>query len=129
MPCLAAKAWVRDASRAATAAITTSALPLAGLMTARGAIRAAPRTPTRTCPDTELTLALGPVCRGYRRNPRQRAAHSHFSAPPTIWAPGRLAPGATAGEGGGVFGPDPDADEVGGQEGQPRQPLQHAEQR
>lgn len=37
----------RGASRAATAATTTSALDLAGVMSAIGAMRAAPRTPIR----------------------------------------------------------------------------------
>src|ERR1700741_3561797 len=48
MPCLAANARARETSRAATAATTTSLFVLAGLMSAGGAIRAAPSTPICT---------------------------------------------------------------------------------
>src|SRR4029077_15342387 len=72
MLCLSAKVWARDASRAATAATTTSAFCLAGLMSAVGAIRAAPRMPIRTCPDTHPTLALE-LCRWLRESARLRA--------------------------------------------------------
>src|SRR5271166_2496856 len=48
MSCLAANARARETSRAATAATTTSLFVLAGLMSAGGAIRAAPSTPICT---------------------------------------------------------------------------------
>src|SRR5271167_1577529 len=101
MLCLAAKAWARDASRAATAVTTTSGLSLAGLTSAAGAMRAAPRIPIRSgvwVPDTDPTLALG------------------------------LVAGSAAGECRGPLRPDSHADEIGGQERQPRQPLHHAEE-
>src|SRR6202044_1500970 len=97
MWCLAAKACAREPSRAATAATTTSALSLAGLISAGGAILAAPKMPIRSgvsCPGTEPTLAAEDF-------------------------------GSAAGECRGALGPDSHTDEVGGQEGQPGQPLQH----
>ncbi len=99
------KGPARDPSRAAPAATTTSALSLAGLMSDKGAIRAAPRMPIRSgapCPDTDPTLALGHEC---------------------------AASAAATSERRRVFGPDPNANEIGGQHGQPRQALDHAQQR
>src|SRR6185437_15097342 len=50
MPCFAANASAFRRSRAATHAISTSSTPFAGPIRAIGAIRAAPRMPTRSFP-------------------------------------------------------------------------------
>src|ERR1700757_665848 len=129
MLCLAAKAWARAGSRAATAATTTSGFFFAGLVSASGAIRAAPRMPIRTCSGTDPTLALGPECAAWASRVSTGRRFRDFLA---LGAPAKvsrgLAVGRAAREGRRALGPDADPDEIGGQNGQPRQPLDDAEE-
>src|SRR4051794_22835261 len=64
MLCFDANAWARVRSRAATAPIVASPTLPAGLITAEGAMRAAPRMPIRT-------VSIGRTVRSPRERPQR----------------------------------------------------------